>query len=138
MTVSVHILMAHRHGQSPHKTHCSGHLSQHRNQIFRTCADAEFPAPDAHTAAHIKVCIALTHRPIRILVKRILYPVYGPYLSVMGMSAELEIHSGTRASVKMIRLVVEQYCVFCLRRLSHKPRHALPSSLRAVVAAYDR
>ena len=69
------------------------------------------------------------------LIHGIGYPGYGPYLSAMGMAAELEIYAGLLGLLKMIWLMVKQYAESLYAVRQGTQRFAL--RIGTVITAYN-
>ena len=71
-------------------------------------ADAEFSAPDANSTCHVKLGSSSLAESVSILVHSVFYPADGPHLSVVGVSAELEVHACLFGEFQIVGLVVEE------------------------------
>ena len=83
-------------------------MLQRQHHIFRTSADAELSAPNAHARTDVVLGIALAERTEGILVDGIGYPGDRPNLPVVGMTAELEVDAVLLSLFQVVRLVVEE------------------------------
>ena len=78
------------------------------HQILRAGADADFRAPDAQAGADVVASVATGVMAPGFLEHGIGDPGNRPELAAMGMSAELEIHSGLLGFLQMEGLMVQQ------------------------------
>ena len=86
-------------------------LLERQHDVLRLGADTELCPPDADAAGNVKSGVALRERTIGALVDGILNPRDGPHLTVMRMTAELEINTYFRRPLKVIGLMVKEELV---------------------------
>ncbi len=107
------------------------------DDVFRACADAELAAPDAHAAADVIGGVAPFVIAEGALVDALGDPRDGPYLSVMGVSAELEVDVLSLSLFQMVGLMVQEDAVFAEVGLLHDDTQRIAVYVGAVVASDD-
>ena len=95
-------------------------MGQGYDDIFRTGADTELPAPKADATGDVILRVASLVRSEGAFVDMFRNPGDGPDLSMMGVTTELEVNLLTLGLIQMIRLVVEQDAVFRAVGLLHQ------------------
>jgi hypothetical protein len=81
---------------------------QSQDNVLRPGTDAELSSPDAQAGADVIPGISTLVRSESFLVHRIGHPIAGPDLTMMGMTAELEIYSGLFSLFQMVGLMVQE------------------------------
>lgn len=75
-------------------------------------SNSEFSAPYPHPAGDVIMCLATLVLSPCLFVDGFCNPADGPDLSVMRVSAELEVDIGVFGLLQVIGLVVKQYAEF--------------------------
>ena len=78
------------------------------DDVFRTGADAELAAPDAEARGYVVVRPAAAVAAEGALVDVFRNPRNGPNLSVVGVTAELEVDALLLGLLQVVGLVVEE------------------------------
>ncbi len=107
------------------------------DDILRLGSDAEFSAPDAEAGGYVVAGLSALVAAPRTLVEGISDPRDGPYLSAVGMAAELEVDAGLLGVFEIVGLVVEQDGVLPPVDFCRESGHTAAALVGAVVASDD-
>ncbi len=112
-------------------------MSEGSDDVFGLGADAVFAAPDADAAADVVTGGLSLPWPEGAFVDGIGNPGDGPYLAVVGVSAELEVDAAELCLFEVVWLVVEQDGVVVLWRCCYELREWETVGVGAVVTSDD-